>query len=181
MAIQYAILGLLSWRPLSGYDLKKIMSESRVFYWSGNNNQIYRTLVQMHKEGLVDLKVKSRGLPAKKVYTITKRGLGELRAWVLSKPELAELRNTFLIQLAWADPLIDEKELDGLLEQYEQHVEAQLRVEQDKARKRSDKPDRTRREAWLWDKITDNLTSRLQSELAWVRRTRKELHSGSVA
>ena len=45
MSIEYAILGLLSWKPFSGYDLKKIIAESEVYYWSGNNNQIYNSLV----------------------------------------------------------------------------------------------------------------------------------------
>ena len=44
MTLEYAILGLLSWKPFSGYDLKKIFSDSPIYYWSGNNNQIYRTL-----------------------------------------------------------------------------------------------------------------------------------------
>ena len=42
MTIKYAILGLLSWKPFSGYDLKKIFVDSASLYWSGNNNQIYR-------------------------------------------------------------------------------------------------------------------------------------------
>ena len=40
MAIRYAILGLLSWRPFTGYDLKKMIGDSVFLYWSGNNNQI---------------------------------------------------------------------------------------------------------------------------------------------
>ena len=46
MAIEYAILGLLSWRPFSGYELRKFFSESVALYWSGNNNQVYPTLVR---------------------------------------------------------------------------------------------------------------------------------------
>ncbi|RPI32756.1 MAG: DUF4180 domain-containing protein, partial [Chloroflexota bacterium] len=42
MDIKFAILGYLSWRPFSGYDLKKLFADSAAFYWSGNNNQIYR-------------------------------------------------------------------------------------------------------------------------------------------
>ena len=40
MTIKYAMLGFLSWRPLAGYDIKKLMVDSPVLYWSGNNNQI---------------------------------------------------------------------------------------------------------------------------------------------
>ena len=104
MSIKYAILGLLSWRPMSGYDLKKIIAESMSFYWSGNNNQIYKTLVQLHTEGLVDIEVQQQeNYPARKEYKISERGAAELRTWVLSAPELTQFRNTFLIQLAWGD------------------------------------------------------------------------------
>jgi DNA-binding PadR family transcriptional regulator len=53
MSIQNAILGLLSWRPSSGYELKKVFEESPYLYWSGNNNQIYKSLTQMQKDGLI--------------------------------------------------------------------------------------------------------------------------------
>jgi DNA-binding PadR family transcriptional regulator len=57
LSIEYAILGLLSWKPFSGYDLKKIIAESDVYYWSGNNNQIYNRMVSLHKQGLVTQEV----------------------------------------------------------------------------------------------------------------------------
>ena len=44
MIIDYAILGLLSWKPLTGYDVKRVMQDSPFLYWSGNNNQIYKAL-----------------------------------------------------------------------------------------------------------------------------------------
>jgi DNA-binding PadR family transcriptional regulator len=50
MDIRYAILGFLSWQECTGYDLKKLVTSSPAFHWSGNNNQIYTTLVNMHKE-----------------------------------------------------------------------------------------------------------------------------------
>ena len=126
MAIKYAILGLLSWKPLSGYDLKKIMVDSAAFYWSGNNNQIYKTLVQLHEEGLVEIEVRQQeNYPPRKEYTITESGAAALRAWVLAEPELTQFRNTFLIQLAWADRL-EAAELDGLLARYEHGVAMQV-------------------------------------------------------
>ncbi len=66
MTIDYAILGLLSWKPLSGYDLKKLFSDSSILYWSGNNNQIYKALIQLHQDGLVSQETQlQESLPAK--------------------------------------------------------------------------------------------------------------------
>jgi PadR family transcriptional regulator AphA len=53
MSIKLAILGILSWETSTGYDLKKIIEDSSAMYWSGNNNQIYKTLVQLLGEELV--------------------------------------------------------------------------------------------------------------------------------
>ena len=53
MSLTHTILGFLSWKPFTGYELKKLFSETDFIYWSGNNNQIYTTLVKLHKEGLV--------------------------------------------------------------------------------------------------------------------------------
>ena len=88
MSIKFAILGLLSWKPSTGYDLKKVFEESSAMYWSGNNNQIYKSLVQLLDEGLVTNEIRHQdSSPSKKVYTITDEGLAELREWTLSLPE----------------------------------------------------------------------------------------------
>jgi|WetSurMetagenome_2_1015567.scaffolds.fasta_scaffold491123_1 PadR family transcriptional regulator, regulatory protein AphA len=173
--IQYALLGLLSWKPLSGYDLKKIISESDLFYWSGNNNQIYNSLVPLHQDGLVSQQVEyQESLPAKKIYTITAKGEEALQAWVFSEPELPELHNHFLIQLAWADCLSG-AELDALLARYEAEVEIQVRMRVEKIRRGMETPARTEREAFLWSQIHENLVLTARAELEWVRRVRTEL------
>ncbi|MEJ2598908.1 MAG: PadR family transcriptional regulator [Anaerolineales bacterium] len=173
--IRYAILGLLSWQPLSGYDLKKIISESRVFYWSGNNNQIYRALIRLHDDGLVTRQVHlQESLPAKKIYSITQPGLDRLRQWVLSTMELPEFRSTFLIQLAWADQLTA-AELDALLGRYEAEIDLQLRMLSAQSGRPESAPNRTPREAFLWEKISENQLSTYRNELDWVRSLRQEL------
>jgi DNA-binding PadR family transcriptional regulator len=175
MTIKYAILGFLSWRPATGYDLKKMFSQAMFVYWSGNNNQIYRTLVQLNKEGLVTSEVQHQEVgPSKKVYTITEAGNSELRWWLISSPELPQLRNSFLIQLAWADQL-DPDELDALLDKYEHEVEMQALMYQEEKRRNQLNPSRTEREAYLWGMISDNWISFYENELAWVRQLRQEL------
>lgn len=174
MDIHYAILGLLSVRPLSGYDLKKIIARSDLFYWSGNNNQIYTSLVQLHKGGLVTQEVQPQeSLPARKIYSITEAGREALHALSLSAPGLPEVRKPFLVQLAWADGLTDE-ELDGLLAAYEDELAVQVRMRAQQPAL-PEAPGRTPRERFLWESIAANLLSSYQHELDWVRRVRKEL------
>ena len=53
VSIKHAILGILSFKPLTGYDIKKIIQESSFMYWSGNNNQVYKALLELHDKGFV--------------------------------------------------------------------------------------------------------------------------------
>lgn len=180
MSIKHAILGLLSWKPSTGYELKKVFEGSSAMYWSGNNNQIYKALVQLSDEGLVTSEIRHQeSSPSKKIYTITVEGLSELKEWVLSSPEAPEFKNTFLIQLAWADRLSDE-ELNGLLSSYENEIKMQLLLQQEKVRRGVNSPNRSPREAFLWDMISENLISSYKNELGWIQKVRKELFENQV-
>jgi len=175
MTIQYAILGLLSRGPLSGYDLKKLISDSSVFYWSGNNNQIYRTLVQLDQDGWVQYTVELQAsLPAKKVYSITERGLAELKSWLGSSPELPELRSDFLIRAAWLD-LLDPTERMALLDRYAEDVRLQLLMEKEKNRRASLKVGDHPLNARLAGMVAENLISFYENELAWLQKLRAVL------
>lgn len=173
MDLRYTILGLLSWRPASGYDLKRIISGSEVFYWSGNNNQIYKSLIELQNEGLVTHQVQvQESLPTKKIYSITEKGLAELHQSLLTTPEIPELRKGFLIQLAWAEVLSDE-EILVLLKKYEQELTARLQMYHAQAARPGSNPDRSPREQYLWKRITENLVAATQTELDWVRQTQQ--------
>ena len=57
MSLKHAILGFLSFKPLSGYDLKKAFDNAVRHGGPANQSQIYRTLTQMTKEGLLEKEV----------------------------------------------------------------------------------------------------------------------------
>lgn len=176
MSINYAILGLLSSQSLTGYDLKKIIQESSFLYWSGNNNQIYKALVELLNEGFVTNEVQHQDhSPSKKIYTITPAGLVELRKWVMSAPEPPEMKKTFLIQLAWSDRL-EPDELSALLTAYEEEVRAQLLLLEGRSQiPFSTTSLRNEREAVLWKMIDANMQSVYRNELVWLEMLRHEL------
>jgi len=179
VSIKYAILGYLSWRPLSGYDLKKLIADSVAFHWTGNNSQIYTTLVDLHREGLVTQELQPQEhYPTRKVYTITERGRADLRTWLAMMPELPQLRNGFLTQLAWADCLTA-PELDALLAKYETEVQMQLLMCREQARRGSVSPARTPREGNLWRMLAENRIGFYEHEVAWAQRVRRELAAGA--
>lgn len=174
--IKYAILGLLSWKPLTGYDLKQIFRNSLTMYWSGGNNQIYRMLVKLHDEELVTREIEnSDSGPSRKVYSITSAGEDELRDWVLSQPDVPEIKNEFLIRMAWADQLSNE-ELDDLLARYKEEVNYRWIMQHEFMEREADKqPNRTAREKILWDSINKNWIMTFEREMQWVQTLREDL------
>lgn len=175
MTIQYAILGLLSWQPSTGYELKKIFEASPYLYWSGNNNQIYKALLQLRKEGLISCEtVHQDGAPSKKIYSATESGMEALKEWIVSAPAIPEFKKPFLIQMAWAD-MLSRDELSALFTKYEKEIETQLIHQKEMYDREKDWPNRSPRETFLWNMISVNLMSTFQSELAWIRKVRQQL------
>lgn len=175
MSINYAILGILSSRPLTGYDVKKVIQDSSFMHWSGNNNQIYKALLELLDGGYVTSEVKHQdSAPSKKIYTITDNGLTDLKAWVLSTPDAPEFKKTFLIQFAWSD-LLSQDERTTLLGNYEKEIRTQILMQEEKKRRKTYSPDRTPRETFLWEMIHDNMISSYENELVWIAKVRQGL------
>ena len=180
MSIQLAILGILSWKSSTGYELKKIFEDSSFMYWSGNNNQIYKALMNMKNEDFVTSKVVHQdNSPSKKIYTITEEGLKELRKWLVSSPEAPEIKKTFLVQLAWSD-MLSNQELSAVLSKYENEIKLQLIMQKEKYRRALYSPNRSTREILIWEMISENIISTYNNELNWVRETRKKLFENEV-
>lgn len=193
-SIDYAILGLLSWKSLTGYDIKKMFSGSEALHWSGNNNQIYTSLSKLYKQGLVSKETELQGDgPARKIYSITAEGQAALEEWLHTEPELPQLKNPFLIQLAWADRL-DPQELDALLARYEEEMQNTLMILQVQAEQKNIDPSgnlrhayinpalaRSNREVVLWSMIQLNWIRFYQNELNWVRNLREQLQRPEFA
>jgi len=97
---EYAILGLLSIEPMSGYDMKTFISKSIGFFWAASYGQLYPTLNALHKGRYVSKKKKPRrGKPDRNLYSITKKGRAKLVRWLESKPEPEPVRNELLLQI----------------------------------------------------------------------------------
>lgn len=177
MSIEYAILGLLDWKPMSGYDIKKVFSEPTTLYWSDNNHLIYRTLIKLNEEDLVSYEIhQQEERPPRKVYTITEKGQAALQNWLLSEPVLPSIRHPFLIQLAWAGRM-ETAEIDRLLSRYEEDVSMHLLIYRTQVERRHLSPHRNAREIYLWERVHANRISFFENELAWVRNTRQGLSS----
>lgn len=175
MSIRHAILGFLSWKPMSGYELKRLFGDALSFHWSGNNNQIYGSLLELHRAELVSVEVlQQEKLPAKKRYAITAEGKEELRSWLLAEPELPVFRALAHIRLAWAE-LLSPAELERLFEGYEALLSAQALMCRETLRRGVEEPARSERERLIWRSINEHQVAFYESELEWARGLRAEL------
>jgi DNA-binding PadR family transcriptional regulator len=108
MSLKHAILGFLSFKSLTGYDLKKAFDGSVQHFWPANQSQIYRTLAGLKDEGLVDQEVIEREERLDmKVYHITEAGREELHRWLSTPLQATDYREPFLIQVYFGGRLSD--------------------------------------------------------------------------
>lgn len=80
--IKFVILGLLSWRKLTGYDIKQVMQQSTSNFMNASFGSIYPELNKLEKGGLIEAtKVVENG-KYKKVYEINANGKEEFLRWL---------------------------------------------------------------------------------------------------
>jgi DNA-binding PadR family transcriptional regulator len=128
MSLKHAILGFLSFKPLSGYDLKKAFDNSVQHFWPANQSQIYRTLAELDEQGHITKEVIPREERLDmKIYSITESGRTELHRWLSTPLPPQDTREPFLIQLFFGGRLND-SELLNLLQQELKSVEERLVV-----------------------------------------------------
>jgi PadR family transcriptional regulator AphA len=125
-AVTPVILGLLSPRPLSGYDIKTIVDRSTRFFWAASYGQIYPELKRLEAEGLVEGEDQPNGGRSRRVYSLTPAGREALHDWLLGSTVTVELRDESLLRLFFADALPHEEALlllEGRKRGHEQYLE----------------------------------------------------------
>ncbi len=97
---KYAILGVLSLSPGSGYDIKKFCDLSIAHFWNENYGHIYPVLKQLEEEELVTKQTETtEGKPPKHVYSLTAKGQAELNEWLLQPVDVGTVRMELLLKL----------------------------------------------------------------------------------
>ncbi|GAA4724250.1 PadR family transcriptional regulator [Nocardioides endophyticus] len=149
MSLRNAVLGMLSLRESSGYDIKRHFDRAVHFVWNASNSQIYRELVSMEKDDLVSSRtVQQDGRPNKKVYSLTDTGRNELDRWLTSPAEVPYGKEPFLMRLFFmgrAEP----DEAIKVLEDRRAQVLSLLAVAEERLQVFSD-PSRTEHPDLLW-------------------------------
>jgi len=118
----YVILGMLHWRPRSGYEIKSAVDSSTRFFWAASYSQIYPELKRLEKLGLVEGEAAPQGGRQRRVFKVTAAGRRELRKWLERPAETFELRSEGLLKLFFSESASPERGIELLREQAARHA-----------------------------------------------------------
>jgi PadR family transcriptional regulator AphA len=102
---EVAVLGLLTRRPMSGYDLKKAIEGSVGYFWGPAKSQIYAVLPRLVAAGFAtSRRIAQSSRPDKQLYRITAAGRRALKEWIEETPTPSDPdRNPLLLKLFFGD------------------------------------------------------------------------------
>jgi len=81
---RYAVLGMLTRGPRTGYDIRREIYGSVRHFWSESYGQVYPVLHQLVQDGLATVVVEPGvGRPERRVYRLAETGWAELRRWLV--------------------------------------------------------------------------------------------------
>jgi DNA-binding PadR family transcriptional regulator len=100
MSLRNALLGVLSLREMSGYDIKRNFDRAVHFVWNAADSQIYRELRRMEEEGLISSRlIEQDGKPNKRLYRLSAQGAELLDDWLVSPVESTYGKEPFLMRM----------------------------------------------------------------------------------
>ncbi|MEJ9306463.1 PadR family transcriptional regulator [Priestia megaterium] len=98
------ILGLLSKKSMSGYDIKLVFQEVFAHFFDGSYGMIYPTLKTLEKEGKIEKEViVQEGKPNKNKYHITEEGREEFQMYMTQKVDDEILYSDFLLRMYFGE------------------------------------------------------------------------------
>ena len=177
-ATTYVVLGLVSIRPMTGYELAAYAERSIGNFFPLTRSHIYSELDRLGRLGLLEAtEIAQENAPTKRVYEITPDGSDELWHWLEADAVVKEerSRSLFLVRIFFGDRTSPEH-LAALLDEFESAARA-----------------RRDRLAAIADKLADRPASvfrrstamfglrREQANLDWVAEVRPMLLAASAA
>lgn len=126
MSLRHAILGFLSLRAMSGYDLKRAFDTSVRHFWTADQAAIYRALADLEASGLVaHERIAQAARPDRKEFALTPVGRRELDRWLAEPMPTAPRREPLLVKLFFAGQL-DAAAIQAIVDTERAQVAAEL-------------------------------------------------------
>lgn len=115
--LDFAILGLLSQLPRTGYEIRKVFETTAMGNFSGSPGSIYPAIKRLKKEGLID----TRPDGTKDVLEINNAGKSRLIGWIkepISVNSLMRETNILYLRFAFMENLLSQSEILQFLEEF---------------------------------------------------------------
>lgn len=116
--LEVGLLGLVSIRPMYGYEIGHHFDRALSPFWTVPRTQVYPKLRELEKRGLVvSRNVQQEAKPNRRVYEITPEGLEELQDWLRGPIRWPDMRHSLMAKLFLGN-LLPPDEMLQLLRDY---------------------------------------------------------------
>jgi DNA-binding PadR family transcriptional regulator len=128
--LEYALLGLLGRKAMSGYDIHRLFSQTPLAHFSSSPGSIYPALKRLARRGLVKdtLDTRTEARP-RRVYSLTEAGSAALDAWLhqsVTREELVRNQEAVILRFSLMEGRLTREEVRAYLEGYEREVVSYL-------------------------------------------------------
>jgi PadR family transcriptional regulator, regulatory protein AphA len=164
---KWIVLGILSGRCRTGYEIKKVIDNSFEHFWKMSYGQIYPALKTLVKEGYV---IQIGGEGDRKEYEVTEAGKHKLHDWLAAPIYDTGLhKNELLVKLFFGNEMNREQAFHHICE-HERLLQGKMKVYEQMEKKLSTHPDA---EFWLY--TLDYGKEVAEAELHWCKKTKEKL------
>jgi DNA-binding PadR family transcriptional regulator len=182
MSLRYALLGVLSSMPMTGYDMVRYFEESVGTLWPSSPAQTYQELRKMEADGLIVGNVAPRGRRAeKRIYELTDAGRQSLKRSTLEPYGYPNERDGFRLRFCYFELIpfdVAREHLNAHIAHYKLQIEQlKARIEGIESRRSSLLQARLRRHPDAHEAIVAFRAHALeahvlfaQAEIAWAKR-----------
>lgn len=188
----YAILGILSIQPMSGYDIKNRLKQWVGGFWAESDGQIYPGLAKLQKTSLIKCqKTTATGKRQRQIYAITPDGLSKLKIWLAEPAAETVMRNELKLKLFFGYQMSQQVYLRHITrhkEKMQEHLKYLLSIEQHlreehlrPAKKiRNKKNDNYIPEAFYWLLSLKGGIYHIQADLKWCEDAAKMIQNKNL-
>jgi PadR family transcriptional regulator, regulatory protein AphA len=174
----YAILGLLTIEPLSGYEIKKLIKNSLAYFWSESNGQLYPAINQLiQQQYIVLLNSPETAKKLSNRYAITESGRHALQKWMRQEGAKSVHRDENLLKLFFGSNIAKQESIQRLKDRKENLLKKlkEYQAIAQKLEKDSGSPHYI-----YWILTVNSGISGVQAAINWCRKSIKILESSQT-
>ena len=180
--LEVALLGLLSIRPMTGYEILRHHARALEPWWETPRTQIYPKLRELQKRGLIEHEyVVQESKPNKRLYSIGPAGSRALANWLGSTIGVPEMRHHMMMRLFLGN-LLPAEEVGRLLTEYRDRMAGRAESFRQARERFSRSLDGPYRDSVFFELLSlDHLIAMTDLEVAGTDKALDALHRFSAA